>query len=143
MALRGLAAGVSQGNGIVCGAECSDAVFINDYAVATHLYRIAQEAVLNAIKHSRPTQIVIRLTQEGDGVHLSVTDNGITSDEDSDRSQIGIGLSIIKFRTRMAGGRLLVQRNPAGGTTISCTFQQKASRECAPERELQLLAAKG
>ncbi len=142
VALRGLAGTVSHGSGIVCGADCSEAVFIHEYAVATHLYRIAQEAVQNAIKHANPSQILIRLSQEGDSIHLSITDNGLGTDEDEARN-FGIGLSIIKFRTTMAGGRLQVQRNSTGGTLVSCTFQQKHTRESLHETDFQLLGAKG
>ncbi|HEX3800846.1 MAG TPA: PAS domain-containing protein [Verrucomicrobiae bacterium] len=141
IALRGLASNVSHGSGVVCGADCSEAVFIHEYAVATHLYRIAQEAVQNAIKHANPSQILIRLSQEGDNIHLSVTDNGLGSDEDEARN-FGIGLSIIKFRTTMAGGRLQVHRNATGGTLISCSFQQKRTSEAMQETDFQLLGSK-
>jgi PAS domain S-box-containing protein len=142
VALRGLASSVSHGSGVVCGADCSEAVFINEYAVATHLYRIAQEAVQNAIKHANPSQILIRLSQDGDNIHLSITDNGLGGDEDETR-KFGIGLNIIKFRTTMAGGRLQVHRNATGGTLISCTFQQKATRESLHDTDFHLLGAKG
>jgi len=142
VALRALAGGASQGSGVVCGADCSEAVFIHDYAVATHLYRIAQEAVQNAIKYANPTQILIRLAQSGNSILLSITDNGLGNDADEERN-FGIGLSIIKYRTRMAGGQLEVQQNSSGGTIISCTFQQKRTRESLHDTDFQLLGAKG
>jgi len=124
VALRGLAGSLSQGSEVVCEAECAESVYIRDHAVATHLYRIAQEAVQNAIKHAEPTRIVIRLYQEGETIHLSVIDNGLGIHEDGAR-RLGMGLSIMKYRTSMTGGRLEIQRGPFGGTIISCTFQQK------------------
>lgn len=143
VALRSLAGSMSNGSGVVCGADCSESVYVNDYAVATHLYRIAQEAVQNSIKHSNPTQILLRLAQERDTVFLSVTDNGQSLDEESERN-FAIGLNIIKFRTNMAGGRMEVQKNAREGTTISCTFQQKPMTERAPgiEYQPQLMGAK-
>ena len=141
VALRALAGSVSHGSGIVCDADCSESVFIHDYAVATHLYRIAQESVHNAIKHAHPSQILIRLSQAGDCIHLSITDNGLRSDEDGERN-FGIGLSIIKFRTNMAGGRVQIQKNAAGGTVISCAFQQKKTRETLHDTDLVLMGAR-
>ena len=140
VALRALAGNASKDSGVVCGSDCSEAVFVHDYAVATHLYRIAQEAVQNAIKHASPTQILIRLSQEGDVLHLSISDNGVAQREDEGRN-FSIGLSVIKFRTNMAGGRLEVRQSPAGGTIISCTFQQKAARETLHDTDFQLTAA--
>ena len=141
VALRALAGGVSHSSGVVCGADCSETVFIHDYAVATHLYRIAQEAVQNAIKYANPTQILIRLAQNGNTILLSITDNGLGSDAGEERN-FGIGLSIIKYRTRMAGGRVQVQQSSSGGTIISCTFQQKRTRESLHDTDFQVLAAK-
>jgi len=141
LALRGLAANISHGSGVVCGADCSDSAFIHDFAVATHLYRIAQEAVQIALKHSNPSQILIRLSQDEDCIHLSVTDNGMRSNPEEEHN-FEIGLSIIKFRTNMAGGRLSVQHTPSGGTTISCAFQQKTARETLHDTDFQLLGAK-
>jgi len=138
MALRGLSGSVSKGLGVVCGADCSENVFVHDHAVAMHLYRIAQEAVQNAIKHSNPTQILIRLGQEGETIHLSISDNGTRADDETERN-LAVGLSIIKFRTNMAGGRLETEKRAAGGTTISCTFQQKTTKEKLPETDFFLL----
>lgn len=141
VALRSLAGAVNKGFGVVCGADCSEKVFIHDHAVATHLYRIAQEAVQNAVQHSHPTQVLIRLTQEGETVRLSVTDNGKGADEEGERV-FAVGLNIIKFRTQMTGGRLKVERSAAGGTTISCMFQQKPPGQRKTETDFQLLHAK-
>jgi signal transduction histidine kinase len=141
VALRGLAGNINRSLGIVCGADCSEAVFVQDYAVATHLYRIAQEAVQNALKHSNPTQILIRLSQNGDIIYLSITDNGLRGNEEDERD-FGIGLNIIKFRANMVGGTLQVQRNAPNSTTISCVFQQKAVRESLHDTDFQLLGAK-
>ena len=125
VALRSLAGSVNQGSGVVCGADSSEKVFIHDHAVATHLYRIAQEAVRNAIKHASPTQVLIRLEQDGNVVRLSVTDNGSSADEEAEK-KFKVGLNVIKFRAKMAGARLQVERNPSGGTVIDCSIQQNA-----------------
>jgi signal transduction histidine kinase len=137
VALRGLAGSISQGSEVVCEAECAESVYIRDHAVATHLYRIAQEAVQNAIKHAEPTRIVIRLCQEGETIHLSVIDNGLGIHENGER-RLGMGLSIMKYRMSMTGGRLEIERGPCGGTIISCTFQQKKTKPVLQAIDAQL-----
>jgi PAS domain S-box-containing protein len=142
VALRSLAGSVNHGSGVVCGADCSEQVFIHDHAVATHLYRIAQEAVLNTIKHSGPTQVLIKLDQEGNTIRLSVGDNGACVDEDTLR-EFNAGLNVIKFRANIAGARLKVEKNASGGTLVECAVQQDASEERrTPEDDVQLLGAK-
>ncbi len=117
VALRTLAETVSSSSNVICGADCSESVYVHDYAVATHLYRIAQEAVENALKHTNPTQILIRLAQEGDTIHLSVTDNnGRSAGDEEEERNFGIGLNIIKFRTTWRAGGCRCKRNATGGT---------------------------
>jgi len=141
MALRALAGETNKSSKVVCGADCSEKVFIHDHAIAMHLYRIAQEAVQNALKYGNPTQVLIRLSQDGDTIYLSVTDNGRGADEEGQRN-FGIGLSIIKFRAQMAGGQLKLELNDAGKTVITCTFQQNAAQERKTDTDFLFLDAK-
>ncbi len=125
IALRELALSVSRGFHMVCEADCAEGLLIPDRAVATHLYRIAQEAVQNATKHANATRILISLQQTGDSVQLSITDNGLEvkgGDGGPDA-----GLSVMKYRAGMAGGVLEIQRNPFGGTIVSCNCPLKMS----------------
>jgi PAS domain S-box-containing protein len=119
IALRELALSVSRGFHLVCEADCAEGLLIPDRAVATHLYRIAQEAVQHATKHANATRILISLHQTGDSVQLSITDNGLEA-----KAADG-GLSVMKYRAGMAGGTLEIQRNPFGGTIVSCICPQK------------------
>jgi len=100
-------------------------VLVRDHAVATHLYRIAQEALQNAIKHAEATRVFIALFQEGQNLHLRVSDNGRRRSA-ADGNLVETGLSIMRYRAGMAGGGLEVEPELEGGTTISCYFQQKA-----------------
>lgn len=124
IALRELATSLSRGSQIVCEVDCSDGVQVRDHAVATHLYRIAQEAVQNAIKYAEATRVLIALFQEGRNVHLRVSDNG-RNPVRADGHLFETGLNIMRYRAGMAGGGLEVEVEPEGGTTISCYFQQK------------------
>ena len=121
-ALSELANSVSQGYHVNCEAQCSEAILIRDHALATHLYRIAQEAVQNAAKHAESSRILICLSHEGDMIHLSVSDNGVGMAEEN---QMGVGLSIMRYRAAMAGARLEIQRGPLGGTIISVAIRVK------------------
>ena len=118
-ALEHLAATVSSRSKFECRVECAAPVPLRDNAVATHLYRIAQEAVNNAVKHSRASQILISLgTREG-RVELRVTDNGVGIPASLAPSG-GMGLHTMEYRARTIGGTLSVERGPNGGTVVSC-----------------------
>ncbi|HSH37198.1 MAG TPA: PAS domain S-box protein, partial [Chthoniobacterales bacterium] len=73
-ALRELASRTSQV--VNCKCECPRSLRVPNETVAVNLYRIAQEAVTNAIKHAKPSEIVIRIERQKDEIHLMVTDNG-------------------------------------------------------------------
>jgi PAS domain S-box-containing protein len=120
-ALQLWAAEVEDLFGISCRFECETAVLIHDYAMATHLYHIAQEAVNNAIKHGYARNILIRLSAENKWGTLLVVDDGVGISEERGNT-LGMGLHIMSYRAGMIGGRLEVRRNPTGGTAISCMF---------------------
>jgi signal transduction histidine kinase len=125
IALRELAGSVSRGFRMVCEADCAEGILIPDHAMATHLYRIAQEAVQNATKHANASRILISLQQQGDSICLSIIDNGV--ENDGAERNLGAGLGIMKYRASMAGGGLEIQRNPLGGTIVSCNCPRKVS----------------
>jgi PAS domain S-box-containing protein len=126
IALRELATSMSRGSQVVCEVDCADGLIVGDHALATHLYRIAQEAVQNATKHSDATRVLIALFQEGRNIHLRVSDNGRQAGEAYERV-FESGLNMMRYRAGMAGGGVEVERGSDGGTTISCYFQQKAN----------------
>ena len=124
VALRELATSMSRGSQVVCEVDCAERVLVRDHAVATHIYRIAQEAVQNAIKHAEATHVLIALFQEAENIHLRVSDNGRKVSE-ADVHMFEAGLNIMRYRAGMAGGGFQVEIEPEGGTTISCYFRQK------------------
>ena len=107
-----------------CDFACQEVVKFNDHAAATHLFRIAQEAVSNAIKHGQAKKISIQLRAEADGVSVRVTDDGVGFPEKFTGGS-GMGLRIMQTRIGMVGGTLRVEQNPAGGVTVSCHAPQK------------------
>lgn len=124
-ALQQLADSASQMFRIRCDFECDPPVLVTDHAVATHLYRIAQEAVSNAVKHGRSKAVQIRLRAGGDRIVLSVCDKGKGLPEALPAGK-GMGLRIMQYRAGLIGGSVLVQRNPEGGTSVICSVQNAA-----------------
>jgi signal transduction histidine kinase len=107
--------------GIVCRVECLQPVPAPPAATATHLYRIAQEAVSNAIKHGKATEIVIRLAPPADRTTLTITDNGRGFPKIPPRND-GMGLRIMRYRAGMIGGLLSIEPNSAAGASVSCAL---------------------
>ncbi len=126
-ALEELAAATDAQQTIACRFECPAAVAVFNNTAATHLYRIAQEAVNNALRHSRADQVVISLKQANDEIVLEVSDNGVGLDPVSvarrnlSGTKHGFGLEIMNYRAGMIGGTLRIARRPEGGVSITCT----------------------
>jgi two-component system CheB/CheR fusion protein len=92
---------------------------VEDVIMASHLYRIAQEAVTNAIKHGRAGKIQISLTRTPRRIRLAIRDNG-TGMPVRQRSR-GMGLHVMRYRAGIIGGTLAIEKRPGGGTTVVCT----------------------
>lgn len=87
----------------------------------THLYRIAQEALTNAVKHARPSRITVAFNCLGGNlISLVVSDNGIGRGQAA-RSKGGLGLGIMSHRAKMIGGSLQIEDAAEGGTVVTCT----------------------
>jgi signal transduction histidine kinase len=122
-ALEEFAATTSELFGIQCRFECQTPVLIHTPATATHLYRIAQEAVGNAIKHGKATHIVIMLEETETGLRLAVLDNG-RGLAVSARSTKGMGLRIMADRAKMIGATFAVRAHNPHGVELSCLLHQ-------------------
>jgi|HubBroStandDraft_3_1064219.scaffolds.fasta_scaffold93700_2 PAS domain S-box-containing protein len=120
-ALKKWAAEVEELFHIGCEFRCDAPLYIHDGNLATHLYRIAQEAVNNAIRHGKSRNISIGLSgKNGTGI-LSIQDDG-EGFPTKQESQPGVGLSIMNYRADMVGGSLKVQPNEGHGVTVTCMF---------------------
>ena len=97
-------------------------VNVNNNDTATHLYRIAKEAVQNAVKHASPKRVTIELHREGNAVVLVVADNG-SGLQPGDSNEGGMGLRIMQYRADLIGGELEVTSQPGGGTVVTCRVQ--------------------
>lgn len=107
---------------IDCHLECPAPVLIPDQTMSLHLYRIAQEAVGNAVKHGKATRIDIRLTAFDSQVKLVISDDGVGLIENNGQ-QPGIGLRLMQYRAHLIGGALKLQAGAHGGTEVVCAFR--------------------
>jgi two-component system, LuxR family, sensor kinase FixL len=107
--------------GVSCRVEGCGSHSKVDANVALHAYRIAQEALNNAIKHGHASQVVICLTAETPNMTLTVKDDGIGFCVGRDNG-IGMGLGIMRYRARMVGGTLSIESGGTRGTTVTCRF---------------------
>jgi PAS domain S-box-containing protein len=125
VALRRLAEGIETQSDIRCRFTSSPAVFIADDFVASHLYRIAQEAVNNALRHGNAQQITIALEFNTDQGRLTISDDGVGIEARGRRGD-GMGLHIMADRSQIIGGSFSVSAGPDGGTVVICSFKQTA-----------------
>jgi PAS domain S-box-containing protein len=107
---------------VSCQFHCPAPVLIHNHATATHLYRIAQEAVSNAIRHGKAKRIVISLERAAEPITLEVRDDGVGLPLDLSKAK-GMGLRIMQYRATMIGGLLTVQNALETGTRVICSIQ--------------------
>lgn len=126
-ALNELANVVSKTSGLSVELRHGDGEIVPpDDATATHLYRIAQESVSNAIRHGRPSRIDITLARTGDaGLRLTIEDDGAGLPQPVVKGQ-GMGLQIMQHRARLIGAVLEVRRGSEGGTLVDVSLPRHA-----------------
>jgi PAS domain S-box-containing protein len=100
-----------------------DAPVFVELKVRNHLYRIAQEAVQNALKHSGATAIDIELYSREGALRLTVLDDGRGLPAESSTA-IGLGMRTMRFRASAIGGRLLIGHREGGGNSVVCEVSQ-------------------
>jgi PAS domain S-box-containing protein len=122
-ALEGLAKRSSL-SGIRVRFRCQNDVPPLDLKARNHLYRIAQEAVQNALKHSSAKSIEIELAARPGTVTLSVTDDGQGLSADAGG---GLGMRTMRFRASAIGGKLSIRRGVGGGNVVVCSVPIRAS----------------
>jgi PAS domain S-box-containing protein len=119
-ALEKFASLTSRMFGIECRFVCPRPVLLRRQSTATHLYRIAQEAVGNAMKHGGGTLVTIRLRHAGRGhLALEIRDNGAGISAGAPVTS-GMGLQIMRYRASMCGGALDIRNAPRSGALVTC-----------------------
>jgi PAS domain S-box-containing protein len=126
-ALDDLASITEQRWKIPCVFKGDAALRITDNQVATHLFRIAQEAVHNAVKHGQPGKIVISLGRRKGRLALAISDNGKGIGNRPSNSPPGLGTRIMQYRANAMRADLVVERRDRGGTVVRCTLRENAT----------------
>jgi two-component system, chemotaxis family, CheB/CheR fusion protein len=127
-ALRALASTTEALHKIHVHVEGETPRSIRDSRVATQLYRIAQEAVTNAVKHARARTITIQIHAGSNLTKLRVTDDGAGMPEVKLKSN-GLGLRIMRYRATSIGALLSIEPNEGGGTIVTCTLRETPPRD--------------
>lgn len=141
-ALERLAQNAERLFGITCTLDRQVSVPIEDTTRALHLYRIAQEALSNAVRHGKAQGVSIVLFASAEQIRLRIKDDGTGFDTSSlialssSASQGGMGVRIMHYRARIIGASLEVFSEEGKGATIMCTLRRKGhtpARDVKPQ----------
>ncbi|HEX8281234.1 MAG TPA: PAS domain-containing sensor histidine kinase, partial [Chthoniobacterales bacterium] len=122
-ALRALAAQACENTGLQCHFKAGRGVRVTDDTVALHLYRVAQEAVKNAVKHSAGKNVLITLDQNREHICVTVEDDG--KGFSTKRRSKGLGIHLMRYRANVLGGELKITRRKRCGMEITCVIPRK------------------
>ncbi len=106
-----------------CRLEVKTKLDLHDDAVASHLYRLLREAVINAHKHAQAKEIVVGISRSNGEIVFSVTDDGIGVPAGK-KNRHGLGFYIMNYRARTIGARLEVKRRQRRGTRVALYLPQ-------------------
>lgn len=111
---------------ISCRLEASEEFALRDATSAGHLYRIAQEALNNAVKHARGSSVVITLTQTPEAIALEISDDGPGLGKAASARR-GLGLRVMQHRAKVIGATLNIVSTRSGGTSIRCIHPTRSA----------------
>jgi signal transduction histidine kinase len=122
-ALQELAATTEMMFGVRCVLICDGPVAVDDAEMATHLYRITQEAITNAIKHGKAKNIRIELACNANETVLMIENDGLDFPEEFEARGTGMGLQIMDHRADIIGASLDIRKAAKDGTVVTCSFR--------------------
>ncbi len=131
-ALRALTRRTQETADVYCEFSAIGDVHVPDFTVAQHLYRIAQEALSNAVRHAHASRIAVELRGHASDLALQVEDDGVGLPPD--RRAGGMGLRTMGYRAQILGGQLTVTPAPGGGTRVACCVPRPSALSAAPGR---------
>ncbi len=132
LALQQLAATTARRYGVQCLYRCPTPVPLPQPTVALQLYRVAQEAIRNAIQHGEAKRITVRLSRTEDAVVcLEIVDSG-TGLPASAATAAGMGIRTMRYRVGLIGGQFSIERRKRGGTQVRCLVPQPPITAEAP-----------
>lgn len=124
-ALQELSASTSRLLGMDCTFEVSGDCRAIRNEKATHLYRIAQEAINNATTHGKAHNVEVRLSANSSAMNLSIADDGRGFSK-TGKEKKGVGIGIMRYRANIVGGEFEIEDRPTGGTIVSCMVPTRA-----------------
>jgi signal transduction histidine kinase len=125
-ALEDLAATVRAQHRVDCEFLCKAVVRLSESGTATHIYRIAEEATRNAVRHGRARRVCLELSTDAAGILLAVRDDGGGIPPPGNRGQ-GLGLRIMAHRAAIIGASFAIHAQAQGGTAVECRLPQPES----------------
>ena len=105
-------------SGIPCAVECTGDGEVTDLTVATNLYRIAQEAVNNAVKYSKASHLSIRLHADANEIRLTIADDGVGLPANYQDKSKGMGLLNMNYRAQLIGATIRIESGEGKGTRV-------------------------
>jgi signal transduction histidine kinase len=133
--LRELARKTSRMFNVECTYDGVETICLADDDTALNLYRVAQEAVSNAVKHGKAKRVTVDLEVGPPGLTLSVQDDGVGFDPAAVTARAGsagggqgMGLLVMRYRAGAIGGRLDVRSAVGGGTVVRCRVPPELAR---------------
>jgi PAS domain S-box-containing protein len=109
---------------VSCELQCEPDIKITGNAVAVHLYRIAQEAATNAIKHGQARCVHLSLTSNNSRLTLKIKDDGAGFPAAASKGK-GMGLRVMQHRARMIGATISLRQSKGGGVTVTCSLPRR------------------
>jgi PAS domain S-box-containing protein len=127
VALEKLTAQTQERCGIECRIDCREPLQVDDNVLATHLFRIVQEAINNAVKHAGARHITVRPESHNGTLTVTVEDDGVGIAEHARRNG-GMGLRIMQYRAGVIDATLDIRRANAGGTAVVCLVKNQRDK---------------
>jgi signal transduction histidine kinase len=100
------------------------------------LFRVLQEALQNAVKHSRAKDFKVELRGTPDEIHLTVSDSGAGFDQREALGSRGLGLVSMRERLQLVNGTMVIESEPGRGTTIRARVPIKADVDSAEPKRM-------
>lgn len=123
-ALQDLATGVDSRYGVQCRLTLPQPMLGADYDTANQLFLIAQEAVMNSVKHAQADRIDISMSLQDHSAQLVIEDDGVGFSRKAKHA--GMGLHIMQSRAKLINAALDIRTGNAGGTVVTCAWSTQA-----------------
>lgn len=132
-ALKGLAGSTATLFKVACSFRCDPPVLVEGHAHAVQVYRIAQEAISNAVKHGEARHIEISLENTGNNhAVLRIQSDGRPFAAPEPQAKTGMGLRTMKYRAEMIGARLVIRAGKSKGAEVVCEFAPRPTSSATP-----------